>query len=98
MTLSLIKAPVTLTDRIIAYVALHPTCSAWETAKALRADASSVSSQLKRLVDRGILRRESGWGEREEAWGYWWLGKPAPIHTSTRRDHRQMSRAVTVTL
>lgn len=92
MTLSLLKSPVTLTDRIIAYVALHPTCSAWETAKALRSDAAGVSSQLKRLVDRGILRRESGWGERGEAWGYWWLGKPAPLHTSRRADYQRMAR------
>ena len=49
---------MTLTARILEFVASHPKCTAWGIAKNLKEDSATVSSILALKVRKGILKRE----------------------------------------
>jgi predicted transcriptional regulator len=49
---------MTYTDEIRSWIRVHKQGTATQIANYLRIEASTVSSILKRLVDRGLLQRD----------------------------------------
>jgi DNA-binding MarR family transcriptional regulator len=57
-----------ITNRIIEFVNQNPGHRAWFIAKRLNADTATVSSILKKLADRRVIKR---WKLKDpEAWCY----------------------------
>jgi DNA-binding MarR family transcriptional regulator len=57
--------PIPLRERIIFMVRFVPGLSAYQIARILEADSSSVSSLCRKLERDGVLRRVKGQGPRK---------------------------------
>jgi predicted transcriptional regulator len=73
-------------DELWTYLTVHPGLTATQLAKRLGRDVASLSSQLKRLCDQGVLRREVGGGPRG---GYTYFPKFEPKRTGPEKTSWQ---------
>lgn len=74
---------MTQQDKILIHLRHYPGLSAYQIADDIEADYASVSSLLKRLCDRLILRREPNLGPRK---GYGYFLNANNIRTDLRQN------------
>lgn len=55
---------LTQRQKILTYLRTHKNKSAYQVARAIECDVASVSSDMKRMTDEGLLTRIAGEGPR----------------------------------